>query len=64
MVRTLDAGADKPLPFLTNADEPNPALGVRGYRTDLTSPASSNANWRQSRQQRPPTRPKCGSWLP
>jgi phosphotransferase system enzyme I (PtsI) len=38
VVRTLDAGADKPLPFLTNADEPNPALGVRGYRTDLTSP--------------------------
>jgi len=38
VVRTLDAGADKPLPFLTDADEPNPALGVRGYRTDLTSP--------------------------
>lgn len=38
VVRSLDAGADKPLPFLTNADEPNPALGVRGYRTDLTSP--------------------------
>lgn len=38
VVRTLDAGADKPLPFLTNADEPNPALGVRGYRTELTSP--------------------------
>lgn len=34
VVRTLDAGADKPLPFLNNTDEPNPALGVRGYRTD------------------------------
>ncbi|GAA1346757.1 phosphoenolpyruvate--protein phosphotransferase [Falsarthrobacter nasiphocae] len=33
VVRTLDAGADKPLPFLTEAGEPNPALGVRGYRT-------------------------------
>ncbi|WP_420810645.1 phosphoenolpyruvate--protein phosphotransferase [Jiangella asiatica] len=33
VVRTLDAGADKPLPFLTDADEANPALGVRGYRT-------------------------------
>jgi phosphotransferase system enzyme I (PtsI) len=33
VVRTLDAGADKPLPFLALADEPNPALGVRGYRT-------------------------------
>ncbi|MFD1214926.1 putative PEP-binding protein, partial [Arthrobacter sp. GCM10027362] len=38
VVRTLDAGADKPLPFLTDATEPNPALGVRGYRTDWTSP--------------------------
>jgi len=33
VVRTLDAGADKPLPFLGLADEPNPALGVRGLRT-------------------------------
>lgn len=38
VVRTLDAGADKPLPFLTDASEPNPALGVRGYRTDWTTP--------------------------
>ncbi|NVM95921.1 phosphoenolpyruvate--protein phosphotransferase [Arthrobacter wenxiniae] len=38
VVRTLDAGADKPLPFLTDATEPNPALGVRGYRTDAASP--------------------------
>ncbi|WP_168914976.1 phosphoenolpyruvate--protein phosphotransferase [Microcella flavibacter] len=33
IVRTLDAGSDKPLPFLTADDEPNPALGVRGFRT-------------------------------
>ncbi|MBO0896792.1 MULTISPECIES: phosphoenolpyruvate--protein phosphotransferase [Arthrobacter] len=38
VVRTLDAGADKPLPFLTDATEPNPALGVRGFRTDRSSP--------------------------
>jgi phosphotransferase system enzyme I (PtsI) len=38
VVRTLEAGADKPLPFLTDSTEPNPALGIRGYRTDLTSP--------------------------
>ncbi|HZK60386.1 MAG TPA: putative PEP-binding protein [Cryobacterium sp.] len=38
VVRTLDAGADKPLPFLTDTAEPNPALGVRGYRTGLASP--------------------------
>lgn len=33
VLRTLDAGADKPLAFLTGPDEPNPALGVRGLRT-------------------------------
>ena len=38
VVRTLDAGADKPLPFLTDTSEPNPALGVRGYRTDRAVP--------------------------
>ena len=38
VVRTLDAGADKPLPFLTDTSEPNPALGVRGFRTDRSSP--------------------------
>jgi phosphoenolpyruvate-protein phosphotransferase (PTS system enzyme I) len=32
VVRTLDAGADKPLAFLDQGDEPNPALGVRGVR--------------------------------
>lgn len=31
-VRTLDAGADKPLPFLAADPELNPALGVRGVR--------------------------------
>lgn len=32
VIRLLDAGADKPLPFLSQADEPNPALGLRGLR--------------------------------
>ena len=32
VIRTLDAGADKPLAFATQPDEDNPALGVRGYR--------------------------------
>ncbi|MFI5935113.1 putative PEP-binding protein [Actinoplanes sp. NPDC051494] len=32
VVRTLDAGSDKPLPFLPTGDEPNPALGLRGLR--------------------------------
>lgn len=33
VIRTLDAGSDKPLPFVTPDAEANPALGVRGYRT-------------------------------
>jgi phosphotransferase system enzyme I (PtsI) len=33
VVRTLDAGSDKALPFLGPVEEPNPALGVRGIRT-------------------------------
>ncbi|MEV4171838.1 phosphoenolpyruvate--protein phosphotransferase [Nonomuraea sp. NPDC049709] len=33
VVRTLDAGADKPLAFLPAPTEPNPALGERGLRT-------------------------------
>ncbi|MFZ7089130.1 phosphoenolpyruvate--protein phosphotransferase [Curtobacterium sp. RRHDQ10] len=32
VVRALDAGADKPLPFLTDKGEENPALGRRGLR--------------------------------
>ncbi|WP_191413706.1 phosphoenolpyruvate--protein phosphotransferase [Salinibacterium sp. ZJ450] len=32
VVRALDAGADKPLAFLTDAHEENPALGLRGLR--------------------------------
>jgi phosphotransferase system enzyme I (PtsI) len=32
VVRVLDAGADKPLAFLNDADEQNPALGLRGIR--------------------------------
>ncbi|WP_432849010.1 phosphoenolpyruvate--protein phosphotransferase [Amycolatopsis sp. CA-161197] len=38
IVRTLDAGADKPLAFLNPDDEPNPALGVRGLRVAFDRP--------------------------
>ncbi|TMR91221.1 phosphoenolpyruvate--protein phosphotransferase [Nonomuraea basaltis] len=38
VVRTLDAGTDKPLPFLGLPEEPNPALGVRGLRVDRLLP--------------------------
>uniref|UniRef100_UPI000362DB6F phosphoenolpyruvate--protein phosphotransferase n=1 Tax=Nocardiopsis lucentensis TaxID=53441 RepID=UPI000362DB6F len=37
-VRTLDAGSDKPLPFVGTGPEDNPALGVRGYRTARDQP--------------------------
>jgi phosphotransferase system enzyme I (PtsI) len=32
VVRTIDAGSDKPVPFLDMPHEENPALGVRGFR--------------------------------
>ncbi len=38
IVRTLDVGADKPLPFLPQAEEHNPYLGLRGIRLSLLSP--------------------------
>jgi phosphoenolpyruvate-protein phosphotransferase/dihydroxyacetone kinase phosphotransfer subunit len=38
IIRTLDAGADKPLPFLAQAPEDNPFLGVRGIRLGLQHP--------------------------
>ncbi len=38
VVRTLDAGSDKPLPFLAHGREANPALGVRGFRTAASYP--------------------------
>jgi phosphotransferase system enzyme I (PtsI) len=38
VLRTLDAGADKPLPFLGLTEEENPALGVRGLRTARVRP--------------------------
>ncbi|MFJ8636345.1 phosphoenolpyruvate--protein phosphotransferase [Streptomyces sp. NPDC093568] len=37
-VRTLDAGSDKPLPFLHLPREDNPALGIRGLRTAAQCP--------------------------
>ncbi|SHL52364.1 phosphoenolpyruvate--protein phosphotransferase [Actinacidiphila paucisporea] len=46
VVRVLDAGADKPLDFLTPADEPNPALGVRGLRSLLDHPEVLNTQLR------------------
>ncbi len=38
IVRTLDAGGDKPIPGLTPEGESNPFLGLRGLRLSLTRP--------------------------
>ncbi|MGH7025869.1 phosphoenolpyruvate--protein phosphotransferase [Brevundimonas sp.] len=38
VIRTLDAGGDKPLPYLPMPHEDNPALGLRGVRTGLHRP--------------------------
>lgn len=38
VIRTLDAGSDKPLKFAGHPDEANPALGVRGIRIAEANP--------------------------
>lgn len=38
VIRTLDAGGDKPIPYLPMPPEENPALGLRGIRTSLWRP--------------------------
>jgi phosphotransferase system enzyme I (PtsI) len=38
VIRTLDAGSDKPLKFAGHPEEANPALGVRGIRIAVANP--------------------------
>ena len=38
VVRTLDAGSDKPIAFATHEGEENPALGIRGLRLSFGNP--------------------------
>lgn len=38
IIRTLDIGGDKPIPYLPMPAEENPALGLRGVRTSLWRP--------------------------
>ncbi len=46
IVRTLDAGADKPIPYLAQPAEANPFLGVRGLRLGLERPDLLDAQLR------------------
>lgn len=46
VIRTLDAGADKPLPYLGMPPEQNPFLGVRGLRLGLARPQLLGAQLR------------------
>jgi phosphocarrier protein FPr len=45
-IRTLDVGADKPLPYLRTVREDNPALGLRGIRLGLAQPEVLSAQLR------------------
>ncbi len=53
VVRTLDAGSDKPLKFAGHPEEANPALGVRGIRIADGQPALLRA---PARARSPPRR--------
>ena len=52
VVRTLDAGADKPLRFADLGAEPNPALGRRGLRLSMGCPDLLDAQLRALAQAR------------
>ncbi|HXV00213.1 MAG TPA: phosphoenolpyruvate--protein phosphotransferase [Caulobacteraceae bacterium] len=46
VIRTLDVGGDKPVPFLDLPPEANPALGLRGVRVSLSRPELLSAQIR------------------
>ena len=56
VVRTLDAGGDKPLPFLSLPEEDNPFLGVRGIRLAWSTRSCSARSSRPSSHRRSTTR--------
>jgi multiphosphoryl transfer protein len=53
IVRTLDIGADKPVPYLALPPQENPALGVRGVRVSLAWPELLRAQLRAILRVRP-----------
>ena len=61
-IRTLDAGGDKPIAYLPQPAEENPALGLRGVRTSLANPALLRTQLRAILGVRPPK--QCRILLP
>jgi phosphocarrier protein FPr/phosphocarrier protein len=53
VIRTLDAGADKPVDYLPLPPQENPALGVRGVRVSLAWPQLLRAQLRAILRVRP-----------
>ena len=62
VVRTLDIGADKPLPYLGIPTEENPALGLRGIRLTLARPELLATQFRAILRAVPPN--QCRIMLP
>ena len=56
IIRTLDAGGDKEVPYLALPAEDNPALGLRGIRTGFAMPAVLDAQLRALLQVKPLSR--------
>ena len=57
VVRTLDAGSDKPIAYATPEGEENPALGIRGLRLSFDNPGLldrqlEGSRWPRSRPAR------------
>ena len=62
VIRTLDAGGDKPMPFLPMPPQDNPALGLRGIRASLWRPELLRAQLTAILSVRP--RGRCRILLP
>ncbi len=62
VIRTMDIGGDKPIPYLPLPPEDNPALGLRGIRTSLWRPDLFEAQLRALLRVSPPG--QCRILLP
>ena len=62
VIRTLDIGGDKPIPYLPLPHEDNPALGLRGVRTSLWNPELLRTQLRAILRVQPPG--QCQILLP